>query len=284
VAPGFATFDRGFGIAVYPSHSFTYYRRTHFDLEDGAVVEYRPIGRGVLRLDIGETSIAEFEQVVQKSGSLIVFVPGHVAQHLSMALSAGHVFSRRDEHRSEAEPRGVKEPEVGVLYSLNVKEHLLVQDLEPDSGSGFWGDFGVSRWLLIDGAMFYLPRDDLERDYQDGGQALEAFCGPMIGHRGRTVGVFAKIRPGAVEFMHTVAQEATGPHLSIRFDKFTDIGLDMGGVVEVYPSAHLVVRTDLGVNTIFYRSRSVLVNNHLTNIAGEEQGSILFLTGVGWRF
>jgi hypothetical protein len=285
VAPGLASFDRGVGIAYYPSTTFTYYRRTHFALQDGAVVEYYPTRHSIVRLDVGQTFITEFDQVLLREGSAMEIIPGHVASHFALALSAGYRFGERQALDKAPVSSVVPKFGLGALYALHLRVHLLDQDLEPNGGAGAWGDYNFSRWGAVDVAAFYLPHDDHTRNYQDGGQAFEAYAGLKAGFHTRRFGYFAKFRPGIVQFAKTLEEEDITPTtISLRFDKFTDLAFDTGGVIEFYPSRHLALRTDMGDDILWYRARTIVLNGSPATIPGQKADSFLFLTGIGWRF
>jgi hypothetical protein len=284
-APGLASFSEGFGIAKYPATNFTYYRRTHFALQDGAVVEYYPTRHSVVRLDIGQTLITEFDQVLLRQALATEITPGHVANHFALAVSVGHRFG---EYRAPVSaPRSSVVPKfgLGALYALHLRVHLLSQDLEPDSGTGAWGEYSFSRWGAVDVAAFYSPHDDHTRNYQDGGQAFEAHAGLKAGLHTRSFGYFAKFRPGMVQFAKTLKEEDITPtSISLRITKFADLAFDTGGVLEFYPSKHLVLRSDIGDDIIWYRAKTIILNGAPATIPGHKSDSFLFLTGVGWRF
>jgi hypothetical protein len=285
VAPGLASFDHGVGIAYYPSTIFTYYRRTHFALQNGVVVQYYPTDHSVIRLDAGQTLISEFDQVLVRERPFIDVLPGHVASHFAVALTAGYRFGDRQAPVG-APSSVVSKFDLGALYALHLRTNLLMSDLEPNSGSGAWGDYNFSRWGAVDVAAFYLPHDDHTADYQDGGKTFEIYAGLKAGFRARHFGYFAKCRPGAIRFGRTLHEESytqTTP-LSVRFDKFYDLAFDSGGVIEFYPWRHLVLRTDMGDDLIWYRSRTVTIGGASTSISGHGANSFLFLTGAGWRF
>lgn len=134
--------------------------------------------------------------------------------------------------------------------------------------------------------MEELSHDDHTANYQDGGKAFEAYAGLKAGFCTRHFGYFGKFRPGAIRFARTIEEEAytqTTP-LTLRFDKFYDLAFDTGGVIEYCPWLHIVVRTDMGDDVIWYRSRTVTISGAPTSVPGRSYDSFLFLIGTGWRF
>jgi hypothetical protein len=285
VAPGVASFNDGIGIAQYPATTFTFYRRTHFALQEDAIAEYYPTQHTFLRLDAGQTLITEFDQVLLREGSSEEIFPGHVANHFALALSAGYRFGERQAPPSDPSVPAVPRFNLGGLYALHLRTHLLNQDLESDTGTGAWGNYNFSRWGAVDVAAFYLPHDDHTADYQDGGQAFEAYAGLKAGLRTHRFGYFAKFRPGAIRFARTLQEEdSTQTSFSVRYDKFYDLAFDTGGVIEFYPARHLILRTDIGDDLLWYPARTVILNGSSASVPGRGANSFLFLTGAGWRF
>lgn len=285
VAPGLASFDHGVGVAYYPSTTFTWYRRTHFALDDGAVVEYYPTRHTLIRLDAEQTLLTEFDQVVLRQGPFEQILEGHVASHLGLGLSAGYRFGERQIHSTPRARSAVPRFDLGALYALHLRTHLLSWDLEPNGGSGAWGDYNFSRWGAVDVTAFDLPHDDHTANFQDGGKTFEAYAGLKAGFRTRRFGYFAKFRQGAIRFGRTLQEEDfTSTTFFVRFDKFYDLAFDTGGVLEFYPWKHLVLRTDIGDDVIWYRPRTVTENGAPASISGQSASSFLFLTGVGLRF
>lgn len=65
-----------------------------------------------------------------------------------------------------------------------------------------------------------------------------------------SVGLFLKVRPGFMRF-----NGAPAPGVSV--DGTTKAALDLGGVFEIYPSKHVVVRFDVGDTLIFYNGQTI---------------------------
>lgn len=117
-----------------------------------------------------------------------------------------------------------------------------------------------------------------------GGQAVEGLFGPKIGLRSENVGIFAKVRPGVISFSNTVQGITVNPTVpfsfSVQTGRLTEPALDLGGVVEVYPSKHWAWRTDLGDTAIFYHSSSFLG----IRVPRTSKSNLQFNTGVQYRF
>jgi hypothetical protein len=70
--------------------------------------------------------------------------------------------------------------------------------------------------------------------------SVQGFAGIKAGHRVDKYGVFAKVRPGVV----TSFTRATGPGFFDR-ERVNKPALDIGGVIEYYPSKRTILRLDV---------------------------------------
>lgn len=68
------------------------------------------------------------------------------------------------------------------------------------------------------------------------------------------------------------------------YGKFSNFALDTGGLIEFYPSQHLVLRAEGGNDLIFYGSKSVKIYDTTATIPATNRASAMFLFGAGWRF
>jgi hypothetical protein len=69
---------------------------------------------------------------------------------------------------------------------------------------------------------------------------------------------------------------------------FTNPVLNAGGVLEVYPSRHTILRFDMGSATIFYLPKNVketvLISSTTYAIPSQQQTTMLMSFGAGFRF
>ena len=70
------------------------------------------------------------------------------------------------------------------------------------------------------------------------------------------------------------------PAFTIETGRLTEPALDLGTVIEIYPSRHWAWRTDLGDTMIFYRSSSFFG----VTLPGTTQNNFQFSTGFQYRF
>jgi hypothetical protein len=123
---------------------------------------------------------------------------------------------------------------------------------------GFGGRVGYNfnRYLSAEAEVNFFPRERALTDPEfTGGRKFQGLFGVKVGRRYEHVGLFAKARPGFVDFDEGDLRQRPGtacvaifpPPLScFESTARTDFAFDAGGVVELYPSAHAVIRFDAG--------------------------------------
>jgi hypothetical protein len=123
---------------------------------------------------------------------------------------------------------------------------------------GFGGRVGYSfnRYVTAEAEVNFFPR---ERELTDpdftGGRKLQGLFGVKAGRRFERVGLFAKARPGFVNFKEGDLEQPQGtvcvavfptPLSCFKSKGRTDFAFDVGGVFELYPSARTILRFDAG--------------------------------------
>lgn len=284
------------GIASFScatwDNSPTYYsncaRLTNFALEYGGIAEYRLGSRWALRLDAGHLLVAEYDQVLERESNALYFREGETMQHLDLRLGISRSFGPLHDAKSEPAPRRAAW-DTGVLFALQPRVQPEFNYLNNYSEWGLWTSWNFSRHLSWDTALLHSPRNpgpELEVDYQSGGRAFEALTGLKIGIRRDHMGYFGKIRGGTITFGQTERQLYRTPSGSFGFDDgmFTNPVLDTGGVLEVYPSRHTILRFDAGSATIFYQPKNVISFGQPVAIPAQTQTGLMLGFGAGFRF
>lgn len=167
---------------------------------------------------------------------------------------------------------------------------LRIQDLDSTS-VGFGGRFSYDLldWLSVESELNLFPRETITVDSQIGGdlrlayrrQRSEALFGSKVGMRTGRFGLFAKVRPG---FVHLGDQgvdcvgEVCALALLLRPVDTTEFALDLGGVLEFYPSARAIARVDLGDTMIRHRGQAAPSCSNCTSHNFESR------IGFGLRF
>ena len=166
-----------------------------------------------------------------------------------------------------------------VLFILIVQADLLAQTDEPpryevaaefttlnrqefgetraEAGIGARFTFNFNKTFAIEGAT-HGSFSDCDNCYP-AGRVFDMFGGVKVGKRSKSWGIFAKARPGDVNFTYgriTVIQTGTTGSFPFQFQAkgLDNFATDLGGVVEFYPSRRIVTRFDAG-DTIIHFSR-----------------------------
>ncbi len=161
--------------------------------------------------------------------------------------------------------------------------------------------YNLNDWLALEGALTFFPKD---RDsgagilptaiFFDSGRKVEAVAGVKAGLRSEKAGLFGKFRPGVMRFGRAF-KGGSGCLLSIGpggfaipdscFGSQTSFALDIGGVVELYPSRSIGLRFDLGNTFIVGRDRRIefpLIGG--IEIRGNNSSNLELRAGINFRF
>ena len=164
----------------------------------------------------------------------------------------------------------------------------------PDNNYGFGGRFGyqLSKYFTLEAEGNFFPRD---RDL-DGGRKLQGLFGVKAGKRFEKVGIFAKARPGFIRYERGDYVLGTGGCVAIfppplgcfRPVARTKLALDLGGVVELYPSKRTIVRFDAGDTMVHLPTRNMAAfqtnSSSLVVISSPPETKHNFQAGVGFGF
>lgn len=165
---------------------------------------------------------------------------------------------------------------------------------------GFGGRFtyNLNRVFGVEAAGHFFPEDCF--DCEDPGRATQVVGGVKVGKRFDKWGIFAKARPGV--FHHSATWGGFVTCLSIGCPSptgpfrpnYNHFAIDIGGVVEFYPSKRIVARIDAGDTIINFRRQTQdgirfdLVTRQfvpfLFVLPGRTSHNFQFVTSVGFRF
>ena len=171
------------------------------------------------------------------------------------------MFGERDAFAQSATPRTEVGAQVNVLR--------LSDSSDTNVGVGGRVTIDLARWLAVEGEYQFVPTDALNDTsvLPDGSVAgiryerrrSTALFGVKAGYRGKHAGVFAKVRPGFTTLTNR-GVDCIGDVCALMLlavpEYRREFALDLGGVVELYPSPRWVVRADVGTLRIRHRSNA----------------------------
>jgi hypothetical protein len=272
-------------------------RKTYFSMDLGGVLEFYPSRKVLTRIDIGDTIIRSDNR--QFSSSTFTLAPR--ATH-NFQLSAGVGFrfgSLQPEEPPTQTPLGEKQKfEVGAQFSsfgFTQIEHAAgfpdFRDTQTQAGFGGRFTYNLTSSLALETQVDFFPGDArLFNAGRAGGRTLQGQAGIKLGKRFERFGIFGKARPGVVSFSKTISFDGFDNSQPFPFPLFhlkrsTYFSMDLGGVLEFYPSRRIVTRFDGGDTMIRYRHNELPfgISGFAVHPA-ETIHSFEFSAGVGFRF
>ncbi len=123
------------------------------------------------------------------------------------------------------------------------------------------------------------------------GRVLQGFFGAKVGRKFEKFGVFAKARPGFVQYSRG-KQSIDGTLSDVRFTTGaeTNPALDVGGVLEFYPTKRITTRFDVGDTIVRFGKQNTtgfdFFNQQLFPVVlpSETKHNFQFGAGIGFRF
>ncbi|HEU4794816.1 MAG TPA: outer membrane beta-barrel protein [Pyrinomonadaceae bacterium] len=160
-----------------------------------------------------------------------------------------------------------------------------------DTKGGIGGrvTYNFNRSLAAEAELNFFPQKQLI--FESNGRSIQGQFGVKIGKRFEKFGLFAKVRPGFISAGDVVSfkPEAQVPPTipsKVTVARETFFTVDLGGVLELYPSRRLVVRFDAGDTVIRHPERFVPFGfgGPLVRARGPKLSHNFQLTaGVGFR-
>ena len=191
--------------------------------------------------------------------------------------------------------------EVGVHFTSITKPSFDNGDTEPGFGGRL--TYNINRSVALEGVGNFFPHSCRSscggNNGDNGGNIAQGLFGVKAGKRFEKWGIFAKARPGVVSFSkgdNKFVATGTGGFFPFQFQqkRLTNPAVDLGGILEFYPSKRLVTRFEGGDTLIHYRERqsNFLSFDPITfapslipfTTRAETRHNFQFSAGVGWRF
>ena len=186
--------------------------------------------------------------------------------------------------------------EIGVQYSsLSVNlPGFFRSGTENAVGIGGRVTYNLTDYFAVE-AEGNLSPSNIPTDFVTGGASQQMQFGAKVGKRWRRFGLFAKARPGFISFGETltpVQVESGGrPFVQVQRERKTHFSMDVGGVLEFYPTRRTLVRFDAGDTIIRYGEHpefQLLLPTPdtplVTTASSEVRHNFQFTAGVGFRF
>ena len=287
--PGFLHFEK---VAVFSSTlpvSFTTRPATYFLVDLGGGIEFYPFPRLITRFEISGNPyrIANFSA---PAASGFVVRPGQITDHFGISVGVGYRLGALRENPPETEVSS--RLEFGPQFTtLIVQRESALDGVRTEPGIGGFASFQVWRFFYADSAVNFFVRDTNSSSVHDGGRIFQGLFGLKGGISRDRIGIFGKVRPGFNSYSHAftgISQISAGPPPLFKnlFDRSTNFVLDLGGVVELYPSRHTTLRFDLGDTHIYFATKSFLTSNGnvISVPGGQRLHSIELSVGYAWRF
>src|SRR6185295_17157035 len=149
--------------------------------------------------------------------------------------------------------------EVAAEFTTLEREAFQQRRTEPGFGGRF--TYNLNEVVSLEAAGYYFPKSCLQ--CRNAGTITEVLGGVKVGKRFEKWGVFAKARPGVMTFSQgtfdTHPPSVNVPVIPIVFElkRLTTFAMDVGGVVEIYPSKRIVTRFDIGDTIMHFKRRNL---------------------------
>ena len=148
-------------------------------------------------------------------------------------------------------------------------------------GPGIEGGVNFGRHFALDGTLNWLP----ERfGLVSGGRVVQGLIGAKVGTRFQHFGFFAKVRPGFITSGSALRSSNFDPNTFVftqRFARLTERALDLGGIIEYYPTKHWSLRYDAGDTMLF---EELPTFNNPPDSGTYRSNHFQFSTSVRYRF
>ena len=186
--------------------------------------------------------------------------------------------------------------EVAAEFTTLEREAFSERRTEPGLGGRF--TYNLNKTIAFEAAGYFFPKRC--SDCRNPGNIAQGLAGVKVGKRFEHWGVFGKARPGVISFSRG-AFDAFPPAggspfspIQIELKRSTAFAMEVGGVVEFYPSKRIVTRFDFGDTIIHFNRRTMntVTFDNVTNtiipttipLPARTSHNFQFMTSFGFRF
>lgn len=287
--PGFIHFEK---VPIFSSTlplTFTTRPATYFLVNLGGGIEFYPTPRVITHFEIGGDPYA-IRNFSAPAASGFVTRPGALTDFFRFSVGVGYRLGVLHENPPETEVSS--RLEFGPQFTtLIVQRESSLDGVRTEPGIGGFASYNLFPFFDADAAVNFFPRGTKSSGVHDGGGIFQGLFGIKGGIRRDRVGIFGKVRPGFNSYSQAftgVSQTSAGPPPLLKnlFDRSTNFVLDLGGVVEFYPTRHTTLRFDLGDTHIYFATKSIVAatGTRVSVPGGQRLHSIELSVGYAWRF
>ncbi|MBZ5630288.1 MAG: hypothetical protein LAO06_15620 [Acidobacteriia bacterium] len=274
VRPGLINFSRVGEIGLKTSP------RTSFMTNLGGAFEIYPTKRTIVRFDVG-TLLIRFSDRVINVGNTTFTATGKVDTALQLNGGVSYRLGRVEEAGAPVRRSRQKRLEVGAQFSALTLGRYNSQ-LRDEPGIGGRIAFQLSTQVGLEAEVNHFPRNPQALTPTEGGTITQALFGAKAGIRRHKLGLFAKVRPGFVNFGQTLANESD--ILNPKYSRLTHFAIDLGSVIELYLSNRVTLRFDIGDTRIYFGSRTISGPTGPFRYPSLSRDSLQMSTGFMWAF
>jgi hypothetical protein len=276
IRPGLLHFTGVDVLSAQNPGTYTTQPATRFVLNIGGGIEYYPTPRWILRADIE----GDPYRVPANSAGGFTY-PGKIDDTTRLSFGVGYRLGELRENEEEAKVPG--NWEFGPVFSaMEIAREGLENNVRVEPGVGGYASYRFYGVFYVDGDVLYFPRGTAFSGPHDGGTILQTLVGLKGGIRRNHFGFFGKVRPGINSYSDALTSLASSGNSYSRSNSFV---LDLGGIVEFYPTKRSTLRIEVGDTHIYFPTSSVSVGGEPQSFPGGKlQHSIQTVIGYGWRF
>lgn len=216
-------------------------------------------------------------------------VPLAVLLLLSLCFAAAGQESPPDEQKPAKIELGIHF--TGLNFGPQDPRFTRNADRMSEAGAGVRIGYNLTKHVALEGEVNFFPNENAVA-FDRGGNLTQGQFGVKVGKRFDKLGFFAKARPGFLNFSQVLTQTGTQsvtfngqtivfPVFEIRRRNF--FSMDVGGVVEFYPSRRVLVRFDVG-DTMVYEGEIPGPPTGIIPVSGGLEHKLQFSSGIAFRF
>ncbi len=257
---------------------------TYFEVNLGGGIEYYLSPRWVLRADISGNPYRVPQQTRNVAGVTISY-PGSVEDTTRLSFGVAYRPGTLQENEDETKVPGNWEfgPLFSTLIAAPAGANSSVATL---SGLGAYASYRFWRVLYFDSDILYFPQDTHGPTNLYGGPVLQGLFGLKGGIRRNDFGFFGKMRPGFQSYaqaLEGITSQSSGT-VNYTYGRSTNFALDLGGIVEFYPTESGTLRIEAGDSHTFLSPHTVNFNGKSLRYDLGMHHTIQLVFGYGWRF